>query len=250
MGRLSFKSKNDDSYGAYLLINVRLQIRMIWVPAFGASESNYENGTWVLVNIPQNSQNAASQKTPCTFNFNLTNRSRVRLTKKDLEAIEKQLNGIFATGGYRATLNNPSAATNPAFNYNLTIYNNFPNSYPQDARLDPYTIGYTRLTRQIPDSPYPDIYFPGPTGGVSVNHIGASYGTKYTRGPALRSLVAGVGAHEMIAHYLLAEPGHPEEYAAGITGEAIGDPAKANLVISSAVKEQLDKICNSGQLPK
>jgi hypothetical protein len=83
-----------------------------------------------------------------------------------------------------------------------------------------------------------------------VDHIRASYGAKYTRAAALSPLIAAIGAHEMIAHYLLGEPGHPEQYAAGITAEAIGDPAKIDFTISAAVKEQVDKICSSGQLPK
>jgi len=30
---------------------------VIWVPAFGGTDSNYENGTWVLLNLPQNPSN-------------------------------------------------------------------------------------------------------------------------------------------------------------------------------------------------
>jgi len=195
-------------------------------------------------------QNTSTQKAPCTFNINLTNSSSVPLSKSNLAAIEKDLNAIFATGGYRATLNNPSAASSAAFNYNLTIYNNFPASYPQDARLDSGTIGYTRATRQIPDSQYPDIYFPGPTGGVSVNHIRASYGAASTNPAALSFIVGGVAAHETIAHYLLMESGHPEQYGTGITADGFDYCKNVNRFISPAVKEQLDKICSSGQLPK
>lgn len=193
---------------------------------------------------------AESQKTPCTFNFNLVNESNVRLGKADLTAIENELNRIFATGGYRATLNKPGAASVPEFNFNLTIYNNFPVNYPQSARGDSKTIGYTLETRQIPDSPYPNIYFPGSTGGVSAGHIRQSYGARSTRPAALAYIVAGVGAHEAIAHYLLMEPGHPEQYATGITADGFDYRKNINRFISDAVKEQLDKVCSSGQLPK
>jgi len=203
----------------------------------GMGQTNYAHAR------PQN-----AEKAPCTFNINLKNLSGVKLTNAELTAIEKNLNAIFETGGYKATVNNPKAATTPDFNYNLTIYKNFPASYPPKVRFDTDTVGYTRLTRQIPDSPYPNIYFPGPIGGVSVDHIRASYGAKYTRPEALVPLIAGIGAHEMIAHYLLMEPGH--EYNSGITAEAIGDPEKPDFVISAEVKKKLDEICKSKQLPK
>ncbi len=190
------------------------------------------------------------QKVSCTFNINLTNRSSVQLSKPQLASIEKTLNGIFATAGHRATLNDPNAASKPDFNYNLNIYNNFPRSYPQDARFDEKTIGITRLTRQIPDSTYPDIYFPGPTGGASVSHIRASYGPASSRPVALSFIIAGVGAHEMIAHYLLMDPGHPDQYGRGITADGFDYRKDANHFISKEVREQLDKICSSGQLPK
>ena len=132
----------------------------------------------------------------------------------------------------------------------MTVYKNFPATYPLDTRFDDSTVGYTRSTRQIPDSAYPDIYFPGPTGGISVNHIRASYGAKYTSPEALVPLIAGIGAHEMIAHYLLMEPEHPSQYNSGVTAAAIGDPEKTNFVISAEVKKQLDEICKTKQLPK
>lgn len=152
--------------------------------------------------IPQTAEHLISEDT-VPFIINLTNRSGVALSKNDLAAIENGLKGIFATGGYGVTLNNPGAASNPAFNFNLTVYNNFPSSYPQSAGSDNNIIGYTLLTRQIPDSPYSDIYFPGLTGGVSVNHIRASYGARSASTATLAFIVAGVGAHETIAHYLL-----------------------------------------------
>ena len=68
--------------------------------------------------------------------------------------------------------------------------------------------------------------------------------------PPLADLVARIGAHEMIGHYLLMEPGHPDEYAEGVTGQAIDDPTRTDFVISAAVKEQLDKICSSRELPR
>ena len=195
-------------------------------------------------------QNTSPKEAPCSFNINITNSSGVPLNKANLAALEKSLNAIFATGGFRATVNNPNAASNVAFNYNLRIYNNFPDSYPQDARFDSRTIGYTRATRQIPDSPYPDIYFPGPMGGVSVNHIRASYGAASINPAALAFIIAGLGAHETIAHYLLMEAGHPEQYGTGITADGFDYRKNVNRFISPAVKEQLDKICSSGQLPK
>lgn len=179
---------------------------------------------------------------PCTFNINLTNRSGVALSKKDLAAIEKGLSGIFAIGGYRATLNNPGAASNPAFNFNLTVYSNFPNSHPQSARLDSGTIGYTLATRQIPDSSYPDIYFPGSTGGVSVNHIRASYGATSTTPSALAFLFVFVvilkdTARPLILALCFSCPSE-DIFHAGHTAEGVRRPdvlAKHELSINAIV---------------
>jgi hypothetical protein len=217
-----------------------------WVVLAGTSDSSVTivAGADYVSTVSQ-----TAQKAPCTFNVNLNNVSRVRLTKNNFDAIEKALNAIFATAGFRATLNNPDAATTADFNYNLTVFNNFPASYPQSARFDEFTIGYTRSTRQIPDSKYPDIYFPGPHGGASVNHIQASYGAASTRPSELAFILAGISAHEMIAHYLLMESGHLEA-AEGITRDGFDYRKNSNRYISAAVKAELDKICSSGQLPK
>ncbi len=193
-------------------------------------------------------QQSNTQKTSCSFNINLKNASRVHLSKSNMNVLEKELNLIFATAGHTATVNNPAGATTSDFNYNLTLYDNFPSSYPQGVRFDETAIGYTRMTRQIADSSYPDIYFPGPIGGVSVNHIRASYGVASTNPSTLAFIVAGIGAHEMLAHYLLMDPGH--EHPGGITTDGFDYRKNVNRFISPEVKSELDKICSSGQLPK
>jgi len=71
------------------------------------------------------------------------------------------------------------------------------------------------------------------TGGVLVGHIRKSYGVGSTRPAALAYIVAGVGAHEAIAHYLLMEPGHQEQYATGITADSFDYRQIINRFISN-----------------
>lgn len=204
----------------------------------------------LLFGQPQRTpQKTSAQKTPCTFNLNLTNSSSFKV---DTAAFEKELKSIFGGAGFNATTNKPGSASNASFNFNLTIYNNFPASYDQydqTARSDPSTLGYTPSTRFFPNSSYPDIPFPGQAGGVSVNHIRASYGRASVTAAALSVIAARVGAHEFITHYLLGQPGH-EGDAQGLTRTGFDYRNKGNVFISDAVKEQLNKICSTGQLPQ
>jgi hypothetical protein len=189
----------------------------------------------------------ASPKGPCTFNINLTSRSGVRLSKDNLEAFEKELNSIFEAAGFSATVNKSDKASNAAFNFDLTIYSNFPASYPANARRDTNAIGYTPTTRRFPDSDYPDVVFPVEKGGVSVNHISSSYGKASVAPASLAVIAARVGAHEFILHYLLAEPGH-DNFQEGLTREGFDYRDEENVFISDEVKAELEKICNTGKL--
>lgn len=202
--------------------------------------ANFSNGS------AQKTQQSGTAK-PCTFNVNLSNASGVKFSRADTTAFARELNSIFEEAGFRVTLNRPSEASNTEFNFNLSIYNNFPASYGRSVVQDSGVIGYTPLARALPNNELPGILFPGQNGGVSVAHISASYGRSNVSPANLAILAARIGAHEFITHYLLVNPGH-DENAQGITMDGFDYRDGDYIYISDTVKQQLDKICSAGRI--
>lgn len=142
-------------------------------------------------------------------------------------------------------MNAPGQATNRVLNFTFTLYNQFPRSYPAEARNDPRALGYTIKDRPVPE--IPSIMIPGSNGGMSRLNYEREFGISLTNPAFLAMAAARIGGHEAIAHYLLGDPGHP--YEEGITKAGIDYPEVKDLFISEAVKKKLLDICNTGKLP-
>lgn len=146
-------------------------------------------------------------------------------------------------------MNQPGKATDPQFNFTVTIFDAFPRNYPASASRFPTTLAVTPLTRSSTE--YPGVILPGDQAGISRSNIARDRG--YGRGVAnnvanFANVVGGLSAHEYLAHFLLGSGDHSIDET-GITAEIINYNNTSNDFIGDKAKEFLDQTCNRGKLP-
>jgi YD repeat-containing protein len=184
-------------------------------------------------------QNSTQNTKPCTFNINL---SGIALSKQQRALIEKEMNRIFKDTGHKVTINTPKGAD---AKFNLNVARVFPRDVPAADRNNPAVMGYTYMRPRRANEPGSEFSFdlPGDRGVLSVGHIQRRYKGRVADPLNLATVVARVGAHELI-HYLWGNPGHLQD---GLMRENIPDYLSNNpseFTIADDIKQYLDEWCN------
>jgi len=182
---------------------------------------------YIIYNLTQ-----AATNRKCTFNVNIVG---IKLSKKLLGLIERELNNIYGPSGHKVTVNRPRGAD---ANYTLDVRNKLSNKVPLRDRdalgythsrpRTPGEVGYSKDTSMVS--------LPGNTGEISLNNIRRYHGE--LSATSLAIAIGRVGAHEL-GHYVFEFPGHPVD--TGLMKERI-DPTGIHDSDYSLPVDYLDRL--------